>query len=145
MTTPERKWTDTAEWYGQAAHLCVGPWCRFHLATIVGAHGQRFLVSTVGEYYRKTGISERDEKLETVGYRHPNNDGFYETMVFPVGDKRCSLADCICGQPETLSFSELAAERYALRGEATQGHMRLCAEWDAKTAADIPKEVAYDL
>ena len=112
-------WTETAEWYGGASHFICGPWCRFHLATIVGAHGQRFLVSTVGEYFRRTGMSESDEKLETVGYRHPNDDAFYETMVFPVGDVRCSAPDCNCGQPEAEAWRELACERYALRGDAT--------------------------
>lgn len=47
------------KWYGQAAHLIVGQWCRFHMATEIGP----WLVSTVGAYVhpRHSGGGERGE------------------------------------------------------------------------------------
>ena len=34
------------KWFGNAGHLCISQYCRFHLCTKIG----KYLISTVGEY-----------------------------------------------------------------------------------------------
>jgi hypothetical protein len=131
-----KDWQLRAEWYGHAGHLCVGIYCRFHLCTIVGDFDQRFLVSTVGDYYRQRGQGDAGWKRETIG---AGPDAWYETMVFAVGTERCKEKDCGCGLPDPVSWSELASRRYATNGEATRGHLELCATWADKTATDAER------
>ena len=127
-------WKERAEWYGHAAHFICGRWCRFHLATIVGPPDARILVSTVGDYFRRTGMAESDEKREQVGYS-PSGDAWFETMVFRADGERCDDPDCKCGMPLPKSYTELACKRHANAGEATLRHLEWCAEWDAKVLA----------
>jgi hypothetical protein len=106
---PRGEW----EWYGNAGHLCVSNWCRFHLTTKIGAH----LVSTVGEYY-PPHATERDcpDKPTTVGWERT-----YETMVFRVE----GTCECGCGLP-TISGIEIEGSGYNDPASATQGHYRTC-------------------
>jgi hypothetical protein len=116
------------QWFGNAAHLCVGQYCRFHLATKVGD----YLVSTVGEYVhpRHSGGSERTESI-WLKQNWPGEDvGFgrkYETMVFMAG-KPCDAKGCNCGMPES-NGRELDFRGYNTAREATEGHMELCRKW----------------
>jgi hypothetical protein len=111
------------KWFGHAAHLCVGPWCRFHLATQVG----KYIVSTVGDYYP-------DESTRKVLGNPPIEIGYqrkYETMVFRAGPK-CSEPDCKCGMPIPSDWSELEMAPYNTAGEATQGHYKMCEKWERR-------------
>lgn len=122
MSVPREEW----EWFGHAAHLCVGRWCRFHLATKVGP----WIVSTVGEYIhpRNSGSSERTE-AEWLERNWPGEDvGLnrkYETMVFEAGGP----CPCGCGMPIPNSWSEHGFEGYNDSASAREGHMRMCAEF----------------
>jgi len=112
---PENKW----KWFGNAAHLCVSNWCRFHMAKQVGNH----VISTVGEYY-PPHKSEREcpDKPTTIGC-----DRVYETMVFKV-EGECG---CGCGLPMT-NGSELDFAGYNDPKEAAAGHMQICKKWSRK-------------
>ncbi len=133
---PESEW----EWYGTAGHLCVGRYCRFHLATKVG----KFWVSTVGEYLPPEGTREvlaesRGVKLagmgdareadymNKIGYETlgVGDDSIYETMVFHAG-QRCESPDCNCGMPVPEDWSNLDGRRWATAREAREGHMFFC-------------------
>lgn len=120
---PHSEW----KWYGNAGHLCVGRWCRFHLATEIGD----YLVSTVGEYVHptKSKASEYEESLFLA--EHPLGEEIgcgrlFETMVFRV-DGHCVAEGCNCGMPKVAGF-ELASSGYNTRKDATEGHMKLCIE-----------------
>ena len=104
---------DEWEWYGNAAHLCVSNWCRFHLATKIG----NYVVSTVGEYY-PPHPTELDcpQKPTPIGWQRT-----YETMVFKVE----GTCECGCGLP-TISGSEIAADGYNDPKAATAGHHAMC-------------------
>ena len=123
-TIPPDQW----EWFGNVAHLCVGQWCRFHMATKVG----KYLVSTVGEYVhpRHSGSSEKTE-AEWLKKNWPGEDvGYgrkYETMVFEAGAP-CADAKCGCGLP-SIGGSELDARGYNSAKDAREGHMKLCRKW----------------
>jgi hypothetical protein len=106
---PRDKW----EWFGNAGHLCVSNWCRYHLTTKIGKH----LVSTVGEYYQPHA-TEHDcpKKPTTIGC-----DRTYETMVFAVE----GMCECGCGLP-TISGSEIECDGYNDPKSATAGHNAMC-------------------
>ena len=138
--TPD-KW----KWFGHAGHLIVGHYCRFHLCTQVG----KYLVSTVGEYWPERSVREihaevtdakwwannRHRKgddfnsayMKRFGYEEIGCDRLYETMVFRAGEP-CKSGKCGCGLP-AISGCELECDGYNNAGEATRGHMRLCAKW----------------
>ncbi len=121
---PESKW----EWHGFAAHFCCGEWCRFHMATKIGAH----LISTVGKYVhpRNSGASELTERNwllenpegEQIGYGRT-----YETMVFKAGAP-CSSG---CGIP-SIDGSELDSLAANDSKTARQNHMQLCNKFARK-------------
>lgn len=115
---PRDKW----EWFGNAGHLCVSNWCRYHLTTKIGKH----LVSTVGEYY-PPHATERDCPIKPtmIGY-----DRTYETMVFKVK----GMCACGCGMP-TISGSEIEMDGYNDPKAATAGHNAMC-----KRVASWPKK-----
>lgn len=134
------------EWFGTPGHLIVAQDCRFHLATIVGSH----LVSTVGEWLPDEssreimaksrghvlagrGDARRADFLSKVGWIEIGSGRLYETMVFPVGDDRCTVADCDCGMPKVTDFGELDSDGYNLRGDATRGHYAMCERWARKS------------
>lgn len=100
-------------WYGNAGHLCVSNYCRFHLCTEVGD----YLVSTVGEYYPRDG-----DKMETIG---AGPKDFYETMVFKLTGNRCQ---CGCGLPD-VGGSDIDMDRYSTPKEANEGHMKYCRKY----------------
>lgn len=135
---PKSEW----KWLGYPAHLIVGRDCRFHLATVVGAH----LVSTVGEYLPDAPVREISAEsrgielegrgdarladyMEKVGYETVGAGRLYETMVFAVTDEVCTDPDCNCGGPVVADWSELDAAGYNLRGDATRGHLEMCKKW----------------
>lgn len=142
---PQQEW----KWFGAAAHLCVGHWCRFHLATQVG----NYLVSTVGEYWPERPVRESHalvhDKLWLSKHQHLRGDKFdaaymerfgfetigserkYETMVFQAGTP-CSRPECHCGLPE-LSGGELDMAGYNTAGDATRGHLAACKKWAKAT------------
>lgn len=141
---------DMWEWFGHAAHFICGPSCRFHLATKVGD----YLVSTVGEYVpdapvRETlaqsrgitlegrGDARLADWLEKVGFEEIGYGRKYETMVFVVGDHRCTSNDCGCGLPMPTNWSELETAAYNDAGSATRGHLAICEKY-AGDAADEP-------
>ena len=101
---------DQWEWFGNAGHLCVADFCRFHLTTKVGSH----LISTVGEYYPPSQINR--EKPENI-----SGDFIYETMVFFI-DGACP---CGCGLP-LHSGIDIICNKYNTPKEATDGHESTC-------------------
>jgi len=142
---PRQEW----EWFGHAAHLIVGRWCRFHLATKVG----EYLVSTVGEFWPERPVREIHAEVhdpawlaenvelkgdtfdhaymkrfgfETIGYERK-----YETMVFHAGE-RCQVPDCGCGLPIPSDWGELDFSGYNDAGAATRGHLAMCEQWSVK-------------
>jgi hypothetical protein len=125
---PQDEW----EWFGHAAHLIVGSWCRFHLATKVG----NYLVSTVGEYIhpRHANGSEQAE-AKWIEDNWPGEDiGLdrkYETMVFLAGEE-CRSKKCGCGLPVPKEWSELDFRGYNKAGEARAGHLEMCHKWSNK-------------
>src|SRR5689334_22405875 len=147
-TIPKQEW----RWFGNAAHLCVSRWCRFHLATLVGD----YLVSTVGEYFperasREIHASVKDPKWLAAN-RHRKGDDFdfhyfkrfgfeeigfgrtYETFVFRAGAP-CMEEICgRCGLPG-IDGSELDSEGYNNAGDATRGHMAMCEKWSTPELA----------
>lgn len=142
---------DTWEWYGSAGHFICAPECRFHLATKVGP----WLVSTVGEYFPDAPIREikaevrgvvledkgdarRADYMRKIGFADVGYGRKYETMVFPVGDTRCTADDCDCGMPEVTSWSELDADGYNLRGDAQRGHYAMCEKWSRVADLERP-------
>ncbi len=155
MTTPESEW----RWFGNAGHLCVADWCRFHLCTQIGP----FLVSTVGEYVPEEAVREihchvrgivlngrGDERLadymRQVGYQELGakeyRDGVigpgrtYETMVFRTTGEVCHEAGCGCGLPR-INGESLDMRGYHTAGAATIGHLEFCRQY----AAEEPPEV----
>ena len=141
---PESEW----KWFGNAGHLCVAQWCRFHLCTQIG----EYLISTVGQYwpdrtvreihakvydpewFTKYGILRGDnfdaKYMERFGYETIGCDRTFETMVFKTTGEVCISQDCNCGMP-TLNFSELDADGYNDAGAATRGHYAMCEKWSS--------------
>lgn len=114
------------EWYGNAAHLIVGRYCRFHMATVIRGH----MISTVGEYVHPTfcGPNERTENewlIKNPWGKEIGCDRKFETMVFKLGKGSC---ECGCGIP-TIVPSELDFAGYNTPKDARAGHMRMCHEW----------------
>lgn len=104
----------TRTYFGNAAHLIVGNWCRFHIATRIGD----VLVSTVGEYYPRP----TDEKPTTIGVNR-----LYETMVFRVnGERSC---ECGCGLPLHDGL-EVDFAAYNDPKDANAGHEAMCAKYE---------------
>ena len=105
------------EWFGHAGHFIGSPSCRFRLHTLVG--NGRFVVSTIGELY--PGDSEEMMRLGA------DDDGFFETMVFPASGK---LHECGCPVIEDLTGLDIW--RYATPMGAQAGHLAACHEWHEK-------------
>lgn len=123
-----------------AAHLIVGRWCAFHLAT---ALPNGYLVSTVGEYRPSfsrrhmdriiaTGSREPlqaradDEPCEEIGLGSPGRPALYETMVF-----RSVRDESKCCPFRQESGEDLECARYSTADEATVGHEAMCQKWEA--------------
>ncbi|MFQ5503352.1 MAG: hypothetical protein ACE5F1_00985 [Planctomycetota bacterium] len=136
---PEVEW----EWFGRAGHLCVGNFCRFHLATKVG----NIWISTVGAYFPEEGVREilaniRGWELEGKGdtrraswcKQHPHGGyeeigagsedepALYETMAFNISGGVCK---CGCGMPE-FDPCEIDLVRYSDQQDARAGHLAMC-------------------
>lgn len=133
------------KWFGDAGHLIVGQWCRFHLTTQVG----KYLVSTVGKYWPERGSREihasvHDPKwltenryrkgddfdfhyMKRFGYETIGCDRTYETMVFPAGEP-CKAKECGCGMPE-IGGSEIDYAPANDAGTATANHLKLCRKY----------------
>ena len=141
-------------WYGHAGHFICGRWCRFHLATKVGA----FWVSTVGEYVPtdsvqtilaecrgnplvERGEAREDEFIRKFGFEKLGASGLYETMVFSAGDDVCTERGCNCGQPLPRSWHNLAGDRYDTAREARDGHLSYC-QRAAEGAFELEVETA---
>lgn len=133
------------------AHLCVGHWCRFHLATYVNGH----IVSTVGEYlpdrdcrrhmleweFKSPFSRKKREEAEKVlsqegdafdryylhffGYEEIGCNRKYETMVF-AAEKR----DEECCPYDALVEFCVDSMGYNCPGEATRGHYAICDKFD---------------
>jgi len=105
---------------GFKGHFICADRCQYSRCTDLGT---KWRVSTVGDFY-----VQRDRTTpavrETVGC-----DRFYETMVFPLGKRRC---ECGCGARKVSDFSELDFEGYQKAGEADKGHEAMVRKW-AKT------------
>lgn len=97
--------------FGNAAHLIVGNWCRFHIATQIG----EVLISTVGEYH----VRQDDAKPKEIGYGR-----LYETMVFRVE----GACECGCGLP-SHGGSEQDFAGYNSATEANAGHEAMCEKY----------------
>lgn len=110
---------ETWKWYGNAGHLCVSNWCRFHLTTLVGD----YVISTVGEYF-PPHATERDcpQKPAPIG---SGEDSIYETMTFKWTGNTC---ECGCGLPN-IDGSELECKRYKTAKEATIEHYKTCEKY----------------
>ncbi len=128
------------EWFGNAGHLCVGHYCRFHLCTQVG----EYLISTVGQYFpdlqvreilaksRGIGLEGRgDEReadfMEKIGFQEIGYGRLYETMVFKAGSK-CNASKCKCGMPQ-IRGNELDMKGYNNAKCATEGHLNMCKKY----------------
>jgi len=103
--------TNKIKWWGHQAHFCWD--CRFHMATTIG---NKYMVSTVGEYRDHTG------KIREIGIRR-----FYETMVFRLYKKPNE-----CGCPR-IDPTELETAGYKNDcQEAVNGHMKMVERWKRK-------------
>ena len=145
------------QWFGNAGHLIVSEWCRFHLTTKVGD----YLVSTVGEYWPERPSREIHARVHDLawlvenqhlkcddfdaaymkrfGYRTVGLDRKYETMVFRAG-KPCAAPECGCGLPN-IDGQELDFGSYNDAASATRGHMELCEKWSrAALRQEEPRE-----
>lgn len=136
------------KWFGNAGHLLVGQWCRFHLCTLVG----KYIVSTVGQYWPERGSREihahvKDPKwlaenrhrkgddfdwhyMKRFGYESIGCDRTFETMAFLAGAP-CDSKECGCGLPE-ISGGEKDFAAASDAKTATANHMKLCKKWAAK-------------
>lgn len=130
------------KWFGNAGHLCVGQWCRFHLCTQVG----KYLVSTVGEYWPERSVREihahvHDPRwlannslrmgsdfdsayMKRFGYEEIGSGRKYETFVFKAGEP-CQTKECGCGLP-SINGDELDTLVANEAGEATRNHREMC-------------------
>lgn len=99
------------KWLGHKQHLCVARRCQFNLATLLP---NGYLVSTIGEYFRKD--DEQFQDMEEIGA-----DRMYETYVFKTEKK---LKDCGC--PEISSYTEVESDAYNEAKDAQEGHIRMC-------------------
>jgi hypothetical protein len=97
------------EHFGQAGHLCVANWCRFHMHTHVG----RYCVSTVGDWHLPQA-SEKESEPRDIGYGR-----LYETMVFTLGDDN---------EPTDIG-NPLDFAGYNSRTDANAGHLEMCRKW----------------
>lgn len=141
MKIPQDQW----QWFGNAGHLIVGQWCRFHLTTKVG----NWLVSTVGEYVHPMHGMGSEQKEADWLKKNPLGQDIgcgrkFETMVFAAGE----LCDCGCGLP-SISGSEVDSGCYNDRKSATEGHMALCLKFanhtaDSETCQRCRKEPATE-
>ena len=135
------------EWYGQAAHLIVGHWCRFHMATLLP---NGYMVSTAGEYWPERGSREIHASVHDSAWleknRYRKGDDFdahyfnrfgyqeigcgrkYETYVFHASGAEC---ECGCGLPK-IDFSELDFLPANDAKTARASHMELCHKWATK-------------
>jgi hypothetical protein len=133
---PQSDW----KWFGHAGHLCVGPWCRFHLCTEIGP----YVVSTVGEYLPMESVREfyaqsrgviltkrgemgEIEYIQKVGFEDIGFNRKYETMIFRVTG-HCNSPECGCGLP-MIDGDEQDCEGYNTAKDATEGHIRMCLKW----------------
>jgi hypothetical protein len=138
---PKSEW----KWFGNAGHLIVSRWCRFHLCTLIGD----YVVSTVGEYWPERQVREIHAEVHDPAWltanRHLKGDTFdaeyfkrfgyeeigyhrkYETMVFRVIGF-CEAAECGCGLPD-IDGSEHEVDGYNNAKDATEGHMAMCEKW----------------
>src|SRR5258708_35684419 len=130
------------KWFGNAGHLCVSQWCRFHLCTKVGG----YLVSTVGEYWPERAVREihasvhdpkwlaenRYRKGDDFDFHYMKKFGFekigcdrkYETFVFKAGAP-CASKTCGCGLP-SIAGSELDTLAANDAGTAAENNMKRC-------------------
>ena len=121
MSTPDQ-WT----WLPHAAHLCVGNYCRFHIATEVGG----YIVSTVGEYVPDS-IMHKIRGKDRTGFEDIGWGRKYQTMVF----KSQVVTQPTCCPFRQDEGGELDMVGYNDPAEAMAGHMRLCRKWAKKEAA----------
>jgi hypothetical protein len=132
----QSKW----KWFGFSAHLCVGHWCRFHMATEIGS----YLISTVGAYVPPSAGSNEEEESRWLEKNHPGHeigcDRTFETMVFKiVKGSRCTAKECGCDIPQ-IELSELDFEGYNTPGAATKGHRAMCKKWASKQGKKTEKK-----
>lgn len=126
-------------WMPHAGHFCCAKWCQFRLNTYVGG----YIVSTVGEYIPPSEVREikaevrgiqlngkgdnrEADYMKKLGYESLGIDPeyIYETMVF---EARKSSEKCC---PYTIIVDKDKEQiRYKTRGEAVEGHMKLCEKW----------------
>lgn len=141
MSDGKHQW----QWFGNAGHLIVGQWCRFHLCTLVGKH----LISTVGEYWPERSVREIHAEvhdpawlaknksrrgddfdfayMKRFGYETIGCDRKYETFVFLAGTP-CEAKGCNCGLPG-ISGDELDSLPANDARTATSNHMELCSKF----------------
>lgn len=112
-------------WLGEAAHYICGPWCRWHLATVVGP----WLVSSVGEYVPRNG-DRAGSDIETIGA-----DRFYETMVFRA--KRCECGERGCAGWRIANGNNVDFAAANTAAEASANHMAMLNKWSGKTLSDV--------
>lgn len=100
-------------------HFCAANDCRFFRTTDVG---DKWRVSTIGDYHQG-GIGRRQE----IGYKR-----FFETMVFPLSNKRCEGCGGPCdGAQLVADWSEMEADAYSNAAEAEAGHAVIVAKYAA--------------
>lgn len=56
---------------------------------------------------------------------------WYETMVFRIGEERCTAEDCNCGLPVVADWGEVDSDGYNVRGDAHRGHLAMCRKYAA--------------
>jgi hypothetical protein len=104
---------------GHAQHFIAARSCWFRLGTAIG---DRYVVSTVGEYY-PIGSDE----MEKLGW-----DRLYETYVF-----RSSGGVRDCGCPEINEYSEMDSQGYNDAAEAERGHAAMVRKWSDILDAEV--------
>ncbi len=144
----EKQWV----WFGNAGHLIVSKYCRFHLTTLVG----KYLVSTVGQFWPERAVREIHAKvcdpkwfsenvhrlgddfnfeyMKKFGYENIGYNRKFETMVFKAG-KVCSDKSCNCGLPE-IDGENIDFCSYQTAAEANKGHLKICNKWSKKNRED---------
>lgn len=114
-TIPMKDWV----WDGHAAHLIVGRYCQFHLATRAGD----YVISTVGEYRPPKGTRPDGEQLggeEYAEFESVGLDRLFETYVF-----HCTGP----GFGEISEFNEVDSLSANDHDTANRNHMELCRKY----------------